>query len=121
MIGLLSRPIPFNGHASPFALVRPVVPDGAVDHTAVVPERNVIALPPEPDLEVDLLAVIEQQVEHRAALRLAQLVDPRGEGAVDEDRLPPGLWMRPDDGMVGVRIRPARVVHTAIRVAAAIN
>jgi hypothetical protein len=27
-----------------------------VDHTAVVPERDVIALPPEPDLEVDRFA-----------------------------------------------------------------
>jgi hypothetical protein len=57
-----SGPISFDGDAAPLALVRPIIPDGAMHHTAVVPKRDIVLLPPEPDLEVDVFAVIEKQV-----------------------------------------------------------
>ena len=88
---------------------------------AVVPESYVIDSPAVSNLKIDMLAVREEVIEYRLALRFAELVDARREGTVNVDCLLSGFWMSSNDRVYGLRIRLVVIVHAAIRVASAID
>src|SRR5438132_9727108 len=109
----IERPVALDSHAMPLPLVRPVVPDREVLRAAIVPERHVVLLPAEPDLVVGAFDVPEKELQQRLTLGRLQSLEARGEDAVHEDSLLPGLGMRADDRMLragidlaGVLLRP---------------
>ncbi|MNH28652.1 hypothetical protein D3C79_888370 [compost metagenome] len=74
--------------------VRPVIIHRKMLSDAVVPERHVVLLPAPADAELRPRRMGEQQLEQRLALQLAQLIDPRGEPFIDEQRLAAALRVR---------------------------
>ena len=77
---------------------------------AVVPESDRVVGPLEAALEVDVLDVVGQEVQHPAALVAREFVDSPGEDLVHEQRLLAGDRMRAYDRMDGAGKLTLRLV-----------
>src|ERR1051326_8124136 len=114
----VKRLVALDRHAMTVAALGEVVPHGVVLDAAVVPERDRVHAPAEAALELGRLDVLVEHLEHRRALGLLELRDPRREPAIDVERLLAGHGMRAHDRMLRARKDLALVLHA---VAAAID
>src|SRR5678815_904676 len=89
-LGAIEGRVTLDRHAMAVAALRIVVPHRVVLHAAVVPERDRVHLPAEPAVELRRLDVAVEELQHRVALRPRELLDARGEAAVDVERLAAG-------------------------------
>ena len=102
-LGLFS----LDGDPISLPFVWPVVPDGVVEYATVVPNRYGIFGPPEAALEVDTLAVFEQEIQQCPPLLLWEIIDGLGEFTVDVQRRTSAVDMTADNRVV--RHRPGRI------------
>src|SRR5688572_15843375 len=84
--------------------------DGEVLDAAIVPEGDGALLPAEAARELGAVAVLEQEIEERLALRLRHALEADRVGGIDVEERAARLGMRPDDWVDGDRLAPRVVV-----------
>ena len=60
-------PVTGYGNSPAFSFFRPIIPEGMVLDTAVIPQDNIVFLPTKSSLETQLLAVVQKKIKHRTA------------------------------------------------------
>ena len=60
-------PVTGYGNSPAFSFFRPVIPEGMVLDTTVIPQDNIVFLPTKSSLETQLLAVVQEKIKQRAA------------------------------------------------------
>ena len=74
LIYRLGRTSSSDGDSPAPTFFRPVIPEGPVLDAAVVPENDVVFLPSETDLEVDVLNVPEEQFQSSPAFIFVKIL-----------------------------------------------
>ena len=117
----LGRTISGDGDSPAPAFFRPVIPEGPVLDAAVVPENEVVFLPAETDLQVDVLNVPEEQFQSSPAFIFVKIYYTGGEGPVHKEGFPSCFRMGPNHGMNICGKLPTFIAYSLVAVASPID